>query len=133
MFRRTYLLLLAVITIGVFVYFLPRWIFGPLVSVEIMQARPFSQTIVASGRVETPHRVDVGVQITGRVQNVKVREGDPVFPGSVLFELEPAELQAALQQAELAQKQAYVKLKQFSSLQEPVAEQVFFAGKSQSR
>jgi len=85
MFRRTYLLLLAVIAIGVLVYFLPRLISGPFVSVEILQARPFSQTIVASGRVENPHRVDVGVQITGRVQNVKVREGDPVLPGTVSF------------------------------------------------
>ncbi len=130
MSRRIYLLLIAAIAIGILVYFLPHLISGPLVSVEILQARPFSQTIVASGRVENPHRVDVGVQIMGRVQNVKVREGDPVFPGTVLFELEPAELQAALQQAELAQKQAYVKLKQFSSLQEPVAEQAFLQAKA---
>lgn len=130
MSRRVYLFLFAAILIAVFSYFSPRVIFGPLVSVEVMQARPFSQTIVASGRVESPHRVDVGVQITGRVQAVKVREGDLVVPGTVLFELESAELQAALQQAELAQKQAYVKLKQFSSLQEPVAEQAFLQAKA---
>ncbi|MEY3263234.1 MAG: hypothetical protein RL717_711 [Pseudomonadota bacterium] len=130
MSRRVYLFLFAAVLIAVFSYFSPRVIFGPLVSVEVLQARPFSQTIVASGRVESPHRVDVGVQITGRVQTVKVREGDLVVPGTVLFELESAELQAALQQAELAQKQAYVKLKQFGSLQEPVAEQAFLQAKA---
>jgi HlyD family secretion protein len=125
-----YLFLFAVLLIAIFSYFSLRIIFGPTVSVEILQGRPFSQTIVASGRIESPHRVNVGVQITGRVQTVKVREGDLVFPGTVLFELESAELQAALQQAELSQKQAYVKLKQFSTLQEPVAEQAFLQAKA---
>jgi HlyD family secretion protein len=125
-----YLFLFAVLLIAIFSYFSLRIIFGPTVSVEILQARPFSQTIVASGRIESPHRVNVGVQITGRVQTVKVREGDLVFPGTVLFELESAELQASLQQAELSQKQAYVKLKQFSTLQEPVAEQAFLQAKA---
>jgi HlyD family secretion protein len=130
MSRRVYLFLFAVLLIAIFSYFSLRIIFGPTVSVEILQARPFSQTIVASGRIESPHRVNVGVQITGRVQTVKVREGDLVFPGTVLFELESAELQASLQQAELSQKQAYVKLKQFSTLQEPVAEQAFLQAKA---
>jgi HlyD family secretion protein len=130
MSRRVYLFLFAAILIAIFSYFFTRVILGPLVSVEVLHARPFSQTIVASGRVESPHRVDVGVQITGRVQTVKVREGDLVVPGTILFELESDELQAAHQQAEFAKKQAYVKLKQFSSLQEPVAEQAFLQTKA---
>jgi HlyD family secretion protein len=130
MLRRTFLFLLAAILISLLAYYSPRFIFGPLVAVEIMQSRPFSQTIVASGRVENPHRVDVGVQITSRVQHVRVREGDHVVPGTVLIDLEPAEWQAALDQAELAEKQALVKLKQFSSLQEPVAEQAFLQAKA---
>lgn len=130
MSRRVNFFLFFAVLMAVFSYFVPRIIFGPLVSVQVVQARPFSQTIVASGRIESPHRVDVGVQITGRVQTVKVREGDLVVPGIVLFELESAELQAALRQADLAQKQAFVKLKQFSSLQEPVAEQNFLQAKA---
>ena len=115
---------LLVLTLGVAAVLAgPRWLQGPLVPVEAVVQRDFVQSVVASGRVETPHRVDVGVQITGTVQRVPVAEGQTVAAGAVLIELEATELRAALSQAELAVQQAQARLRQLREVQAPVAEQ----------
>ena len=72
---------------------------GPEVSVVSIEKQDFVQTVVASGRVESPHRIDVGSQMTGTVQKVPVTEGQTVQSGQVLIELESSELEASLQQA----------------------------------
>ena len=98
-----------------------RLILGPQVAAERIVQRDFVQTVVASGRVATPHRVDVGTQITGTVQRVPVSEGQTVTAGTPLIELESAELRAALNQAELQVRQAETKLRQLREVQAPVA------------
>ena len=57
------------------------------------------RTLVFTGRVATTSRVEVGSTLTGRVQAVRVREGDDVTAGQPLVQLETEELQAALAQA----------------------------------
>jgi HlyD family secretion protein len=52
-----------------------RWWLGPKVTTESVIRRDFVQTVVASGHVEAPHRLDVGVQITGTVLRIPVIEG----------------------------------------------------------
>lgn len=97
-------LVLSVIALAVFAG--PRYGLGPKVEVETVVQRDFVQSVVASGRVETPHRVDIGVQITGTVLRVPVSEGQSVAAGDTLIELEASELGAALNQAELGVRQA---------------------------
>ena len=65
-----------------------RWQQGSSVDVERIVQRDFVQSVVATGRVEAPHRVDVGAQITGTVLRVPVAEGQVVKRGDVLIELE---------------------------------------------
>ena len=101
----------------------PRWLQGPQVAVDTVVQRDFVQSVVASGRVETPHRVDLGAQITGTVQRVPVSEGQTVAAGTVLIELESTEQRAAVRQAELAVLQARARLRQLRELQAPLAEQ----------
>lgn len=96
---------------------------GPKVQVETVVQKNFVQTVVASGRVENAHRIDVGVQLTGTVRAVPVSEGQKVTQGMVLVQLDSAELQAALRQAELAEQQAHVHVRQLKELQVPMAEQ----------
>ncbi len=96
---------------------------GPEVGTETVMRRDFVQSVVASGRVETPHRVDIAAQITGTVLRVPVAEGQVVRAGDLLVELESAELQAGLRQAEMALQQAQARLRQVRDLQLPVAEQ----------
>jgi HlyD family secretion protein len=112
-------LLLSIVVISA----IPRIIFGPTVAAEKVIQRDFVQSVVASGRVETPHRIDIGVQITGTVAKIPVTEGQVVNLGQSLIELEDAELQASLSQAELAVQQARAKLRQLQEVQAPVAEQ----------
>jgi len=100
-----------------------RWWMGPQVQTEAVQRRDLLQTVVATGRVETPHRVDVGAQITGTVARVPVSEGQRVQAGDVLVELVSAELDSAKRQAELAVAQAQGKLRQLKELQAPVQQQ----------
>ncbi len=49
-----------------------RWWLGPQVPTTTVLRRDFVQSVVASGRVEAPHRLDVGAQITGTVLRVPV-------------------------------------------------------------
>ncbi|MGV1044686.1 efflux RND transporter periplasmic adaptor subunit [Limnohabitans sp.] len=100
-----------------------RWWVGPQVQTEAVQRRDLLQTVVASGRVETPHRVDIGAQITGTVARVPVVEGQAVKAGDVLIELVSSELQSAKRQAELAVVQAQGRLRQLNDLQGPVVQQ----------
>ncbi len=100
-----------------------RWWMGPQVQTEAVQRRDLLQTVVASGRVETPHRVDIGAQITGTVARVPVAEGQVVKAGDVLIELGSTELQSAKRQAELAVVQAQGRLRQLNDVQGPVVQQ----------
>jgi hypothetical protein len=61
-----------------------RWWLGPTVGTESVLRRDFVQTDVASGHVEAPHRLDVGVQITGTVLRIPVLEGQAVNAGDLL-------------------------------------------------
>ena len=82
----------------------------------------FVQTIVASGHVENPNRIELGAQITGTVAKVPVKEGQAVKAGQVLIELENSEMQAALQQANANLMQAQAKMRQLQEVQTPVAD-----------
>jgi HlyD family secretion protein len=100
-----------------------RWWQGPQVEVDTVVRRDFVQTVVATGHVEAPHRVDIGAQVTGTVARVPVAEGQTVKAGELLIELESSELRAALRQAEVAVEQAQARLRQLREVQAPVAEQ----------
>ncbi len=103
--------------------FATRWWLGAQVQTESVQLHDFVQTIVASGRVEAPNRIDVGVQITGTVLNIPVVEGQAVSAGDLLLELEASELTAAGRQADVAVTQAQARLRQVQEVQGPVAAQ----------
>jgi HlyD family secretion protein len=107
-----------------------RFILGPKVVLETIIQRDFVQSVVASGRVEAPHRVDIGVQITGTVHAVPVNEGQMVEINTPLIELESSELHAAVSQAEAAVILAKAQLRQLHELQAPMAEQAVREGKA---
>jgi HlyD family secretion protein len=66
------------------------------------------QSVVASGHVEAPFRVNIGSQITGVVASIPVDEGQSVKAGDTLIVLDDREARAAVVQAEatLARDQA---------------------------
>ncbi len=96
---------------------------GPRRPVMLVERMPIVQTVVASGRVVTPNRVQIGSQLTGTVAEVPVEEGDPVEAGRLLVRLQDAEALAGVKQAESALAQADARLRQLREVQLPVAEQ----------
>lgn len=75
---------------------------GPRLDAYQVVAQPLVQTVVATGRVTAPARVQVGSPITGVVLQRHVREGDRVRPGEVLAVLRADDLQAQVRQARAA-------------------------------
>ena len=75
---------------------------GPRLDAYQVVAQPLVQTVVATGRVTAPARVQVGSPITGVVLQRHVREGDRVRPGDVLAVLRADDLPAQVRQARAA-------------------------------
>jgi HlyD family secretion protein len=105
------------------VYFGPNAIFGPRASVDLAIRGTFLQTVVASGHVEAPFRVNIGSQITAVVAKVPVVEGQSVKAGDTLIELEDSELHAAASQNEAAVAQGEAHMRQIRELTLPAAQQ----------
>ena len=95
--------LLLVLALAGAAFFGAQKLRGPVVEVAAVQEGPIEQSIVVSGRVQAPNRVEIGSVITGRVVKVLVEEGALVEPGQPLIQLEAEELQAALAQATAAE------------------------------
>lgn len=100
----------------------PRLVGSPVQTVAVTP-RDLVRTLVATGRVEAPHRVELGAQIVGTVARVAVEEGQAVKAGQRLVELDDRELRAALRAAEVAVMQAQARLRQLQEVQRPVAAQ----------
>lgn len=94
----------------------------PVESVEVQPA-PLVQSVLVSGRMANQSRVFLGSTITGRVREVKVREGAKVKSGELLVALEDYELRASAAQAEAAAKSAEARLDSQRQLLGPVAAQ----------
>lgn len=62
----------------------------------------FVQTVSVSGKVEAENEVDLGFSQSGRIARVYVTEGDLVYPGTLIAEIENGDLYATLLQKEAA-------------------------------
>lgn len=82
-----------------------------------------AQSIVATGRLNAPARMDVGSDVSATVVEVTVREGDRVRAGQVLVRLQDSEARAAVQQAQGALSEARGRAVQQSTVSAPVANQ----------
>lgn len=113
--------LVAALAIGVGGWQGARLIWGPAVVVEQVKRGHLVETVVASGHVETPFRVEIGSQITGTVEDVLVKEGERVSKGQPLISLEARELKASVVQAQGAVAQAEARMRQLDELTLPSA------------
>lgn len=104
-------------------YFAFSWLAGPKVEAARVVRRDLVQSVVASGRVARPHRVDIGAQIVGTVVEIPVSEGQRVKAGQPLIVLDAVESAALVRQAQTAVVQAEARLRQLRELQLPVADQ----------
>lgn len=109
------------ITLSVVLLGIGYRLLGPRLPAHTVSRNDLVQTIVASGRVETPQRVDIGSQITGTVAAIPVAEGQVVKARQLLISLEDSEAQAAVEQARAAVTQAQARLRQLREIALPAA------------
>ncbi|OYU50468.1 MAG: efflux transporter periplasmic adaptor subunit [Rhizobiales bacterium PAR1] len=100
----------------------PR-IFGETVAANRVERREVVQTVVATGRVETPSRVEIGTQSAGVVAAILVIEGQSVKAGETLIQLEEGEVRANVELARAGVRQAEGKLAQLVDFNAPNARQ----------
>ena len=118
--RWPWVFLALVLAVGILLYLLPR-----SRSVEAVEASrgPLSQSVVATGRVDSPARIGISSQLTARIERIAVREGDAVQAGEVLVELRSDEAQAGRESAGAALAEARARVRQLAQVQRPVADQ----------
>ena len=100
-----------------------RALVGPEITVARVERGDLVRTVVASGHVETPFRVEIGAQITGMVADVLVEEGQSVTSGQPLVAIQREELNAVFVQAQGAVAQAEARMRQLTELTLPVAKE----------
>lgn len=96
---------------------------GALVQVVPVARSGIVQSVVATGRLNAPARMDIGAEVTATVLDVYVREGDKVKAGALLIRLSDAEARAALVQAQAALAEARGRATQQASVAAPVSTQ----------
>jgi len=96
---------------------------GPAVAAVHPERMDIVQTVVATGRIATEARIEIGASITGTVTTVNVRDGQRVHAGDLLFTLDAAEAQATLAQALAGVAQARAGLEQLSAVTARISEQ----------
>lgn len=76
------------------------------VRMEEVATRDLVATVTANGNIRANRTVDISSDVTGRVVELNVAEGDEVEEGEVLLRIDPTASQAALSRAEAALAQA---------------------------
>jgi HlyD family secretion protein len=89
-----------------------------------VQRQAIVESVVATGRLQAPARIEVGAELAGTVARVSVREGQEVGPGQELIALTDSEARSALAQAQAAVTEAAGKVEQQVDVSAPLAEQV---------
>jgi HlyD family secretion protein len=73
---------------------------GTEVRMEQVNRRDLVSAVTASGKIEPQTSVDISADITGRIIEIAVEEGDVVRKGQFLLQIDPAQYQAAVSRAE---------------------------------
>ncbi len=76
------------------------------VRLDVVTRTDLEEVVTASGNVRARRTVDVSSDVSARVQELLVREGDDVVAGQILLRLDPEQYQAAVARAEAALAQA---------------------------
>jgi HlyD family secretion protein len=67
---------------------------------EEVGARDLVSIVTASGKIEAMTKVDISADITGRITQIAVREGEMVTRGQFLIQIDPAQYQSAVARVE---------------------------------
>jgi HlyD family secretion protein len=79
---------------------------GVQVRTEKVERRDLVSVVTASGKIQPKRKVDISADISGRVIQVAVEEGQWVNKGDLLIRIDPTQWEAALRRAEAAVAQS---------------------------
>jgi len=96
---------------------------GKAVATIAPKRQALLESVISSGRVITPTRVELGAELVGHVVEVAVAEGDRVRAGQVLARLRDDEQRAAFEQARRGVEEAQARVAQLREVARPVVEQ----------
>ncbi len=70
------------------------------VRLDTVKPQDLVASVTASGRIEPKTKVDISADITGRITQIAVKEGDWVKKGQFLLQIDPAQYEAAVARTE---------------------------------
>lgn len=76
------------------------------VRTEVIERRDLAEIITASGNIRARRTIDMSSDISARVAELLIDEGDDVHAGQILLRLDPEQYRAALSRAEASLAQA---------------------------
>jgi HlyD family secretion protein len=120
---RPALLVSILLVVAAAAFFGARALLGAKVRAVEVGKGDLVQTVVSTGRVITPARVEIGSVVLGTVRTVETKEGTVVKAGQVMARLKDEEQRAAVEQARGALAEAEARLTQFARLSAPSSEQ----------
>ncbi|MEB3306847.1 MAG: efflux RND transporter periplasmic adaptor subunit [Cyanobacteriota bacterium] len=95
----------------------PSTRFNPLtVDVTSVESKPFSEEVVTISTLDAVDAVQLAAQAGGRIQELRIRQGDRVKPGQLLVVLDQAQLQAALTSQRAARSKNELNYRRFEFL-----------------
>jgi HlyD family secretion protein len=93
-------IVVAVVVIGAGAALRGRGDNGVAVRMEAVSRRNLVSTVTASGKIQPMSKVDISSDITGRIIELRVREGEFVRRGDLLIRIEPSTFEAGVARAE---------------------------------
>ena len=101
---------LAVLVIGIYRYVTPP---APLDFKTVTVAkRDLQQSVLATGQLDAVRKVDVGAQVSGQLESLKVEIGDKVKKGQLLAIIDPQQAQNSIRESEATLQQLQAQLQQ---------------------
>ena len=104
--------LVVVSTIGIPFLFLDRRDKPIEVRLEAVAHRDLTETVTANGNIRAGRVVDMSSDVSARVSELLIEEGDDVAVGQLLLRLDPTQFQASVSRAEASLNQASAQVSQ---------------------
>ena len=105
------IIIIVIIAIVIFVYYQATANKQPVTyTTEMVKRGDLTQTVTATGAVESAHEINLGFEVPGKLAAIKVKEGDLVKSGQELARLDAVDLQAQINQAKASLRAATANL-----------------------
>ncbi|MFV8987818.1 macrolide transporter subunit MacA [Serratia fonticola] len=86
-------------------------------TVKVTQ-RDFQQNVLATGQLDAVRKVDVGAQVSGQLESLKVEIGDKVQKGQLLGVIDPQQARNSIREGEATLQQLQAQLQQAQAEQQ---------------